>query len=56
MIWQIKFILSSISSKKSVATASAEFQSLSEQFGKGFDKYLLMELLDAIELKDPAKA
>lgn len=48
--------MSSISSKKSVTTASAEFSSLSDQFGKDFDKYLLIELFDQIELRDAAKA
>jgi len=59
IIWQIKFILSSLFSKKYVATASSEFNlvshpkhsdstliQLSEQFGKDFDKYLLKELMD----------
>lgn len=46
IIWQIKFILSSVSSKKSVTSASAEFGTLAESFGKDFDKYLLKELME----------
>jgi hypothetical protein len=56
IIWQIKFLLSSVSSKKSVSTVSSEFAALSESFGKDFDKYLLKELMDHIELRDGSKA
>lgn len=70
IIWQIKFILSSITSKKSVSTASQEFSTVSvlfwltdfgmfqygDAFGKDFDKYLIKELLDQIELKEGSKA
>ena len=45
-----------MSSKKSVTSASAEFSTLAESFGKDFDKYLLKELMEQIELKDASKA
>ena len=49
-------MLSSVSSKKSVSTVSSEFAALSESFGKDFDKYLLKELMDQIDLRDTSKA
>jgi hypothetical protein len=39
-----------------VPYATSEFNSLSEQYGKEFRKYLLKELMEQIELKDPVKA
>ena len=72
IIWQIKFILSSVQSKKSVTTASQELANVSKQkinlnylnlilqlsegYGRDFDKYLIKELLDQIDLKDSSKA
>ena len=55
IIWQIQFIISGISSKKTIATATTELQQLSDKFGCDFDKYLLLELIDSIDLKDPNK-
>ena len=56
IIWQIKFILGGVTSKKSLATASTEFSALAEGFGKDFDKYLLKELIEQIDIKDASKA
>lgn len=44
-----------MSSKKSLQSASAEFAQLSEGFGKEFDKYLLKELFESIDIKDASK-
>jgi len=56
IVWQIKFIISGITSKKSNINAQNELGFLSEQFGREFDKYLLKELIEQIDLKDPNKA
>lgn len=56
IIWQIKFLLAGVQSKKSAQIASSDFAALGEQFGKDFDKYLLKELIEMLDLKDNASS
>jgi hypothetical protein len=65
-VWQIRFILNQVNSKKTLNQASNEIESVSSllfhslqlafRFGKDFDRYLLREIIDQIDLKDPVKA
>jgi hypothetical protein len=45
-VWQIKFIINQINSKKALTQAANEIESLSGKFGKDFDKYLMRELIE----------
>jgi hypothetical protein len=61
IVWQINFIISNLSSKsdtvkKALSTATQELQQLSDKFGHDFDKYLLRELVEQIDLREPNKA
>lgn len=55
IVWEIKFVLNGITNKKSLNNASNELVFLAERFGSDFDRYLLKELIEQIDLRDAIK-
>jgi len=55
IIWQIKFTLNNVTNKKTMTQALQEIENLSELYGMEFERYVLKELIEQLDLKDSQK-